>query len=307
MRAGEGNRTPIFGLGSQRLSHWTTPASAESVTNADTLKRANARFLAGHRRRRGARRPARLRARLQGRGHDARRGRGQRRAAGGAASRRCPAAHRRPGLARRLQGQGRRAQRVGLVVRSVPRGGAAAPEDAREDRAPGRARARRRHAGRVEQGARVPRRSATRRSRACATATAPTGASSASPATRRRSSSTAAAGSRRCGASRSRRSGSTSTCRSCWRRRREAARRVRRRCSRSPPPGGLAAGHRGRGDVRRVRDGAERLELARGPAGAGLHPRPDRRRQEQGARSSGRSSPSTARRCSPTPAPAAST
>src|SRR4051794_24292614 len=25
-RAGEGNRTPIFGLGSQRLSHWTTPA-----------------------------------------------------------------------------------------------------------------------------------------------------------------------------------------------------------------------------------------------------------------------------------------
>src|SRR3954471_23806202 len=37
MRAGEGNRTPIFGLGSQRLSHWTTPAGTESVPDADTL------------------------------------------------------------------------------------------------------------------------------------------------------------------------------------------------------------------------------------------------------------------------------
>ena len=37
MRAGEGNRTPIFGLGSQRLSHWTTPARVGSVTDADTL------------------------------------------------------------------------------------------------------------------------------------------------------------------------------------------------------------------------------------------------------------------------------
>src|ERR1700742_100082 len=37
MRAGEGNRTPIFGLGSQRLSHWTTPAGFESVLHADTL------------------------------------------------------------------------------------------------------------------------------------------------------------------------------------------------------------------------------------------------------------------------------
>ena len=37
MRAGEGNRTPIFGLGSQRLGHWTTPARVESVTDADTL------------------------------------------------------------------------------------------------------------------------------------------------------------------------------------------------------------------------------------------------------------------------------
>ena len=37
MRAGEGNRTPIFGLGSQRLSHWTTPAEVGSVTDADTL------------------------------------------------------------------------------------------------------------------------------------------------------------------------------------------------------------------------------------------------------------------------------
>ena len=35
--AGEGNRTPIFGLGSQRLSHWTTPAGVGSVTDADTL------------------------------------------------------------------------------------------------------------------------------------------------------------------------------------------------------------------------------------------------------------------------------
>ena len=37
MRAGEGNRTPIFGLGSQRLGHWTTPARVESVSDADTL------------------------------------------------------------------------------------------------------------------------------------------------------------------------------------------------------------------------------------------------------------------------------
>ena len=58
------------------------------------------------------------------------------------------AAHRGPGLARRLQGQGRGAERVGLVVRAVPRGGPAAPEDARADRAAGRARPRRRHAGR---------------------------------------------------------------------------------------------------------------------------------------------------------------
>src|SRR3954447_18647431 len=37
LRAGEGNRTPIFGLGSQRLGHWTTPAGARSLTDADTL------------------------------------------------------------------------------------------------------------------------------------------------------------------------------------------------------------------------------------------------------------------------------
>ena len=30
-RAGEGNRTPIFGLGSQRLSHWTTPARVQRI------------------------------------------------------------------------------------------------------------------------------------------------------------------------------------------------------------------------------------------------------------------------------------
>ena len=35
--AGEGSRTPIFGLGSQRLSHWTTPAGVDSVPDADTL------------------------------------------------------------------------------------------------------------------------------------------------------------------------------------------------------------------------------------------------------------------------------
>ena len=43
MRAGEGNRTPIFGLGSQRLSHWTTPAGVESVTDADTLPKVRMR------------------------------------------------------------------------------------------------------------------------------------------------------------------------------------------------------------------------------------------------------------------------
>ena len=31
MRAGEGNRTPISGLGSQRLNHWTTPAGWRAV------------------------------------------------------------------------------------------------------------------------------------------------------------------------------------------------------------------------------------------------------------------------------------
>ena len=38
-RAGEGNRTPISGLGSQRLSHWTTPAGCrESIRPAITLQ-----------------------------------------------------------------------------------------------------------------------------------------------------------------------------------------------------------------------------------------------------------------------------
>jgi cytochrome c biogenesis protein CcmG/thiol:disulfide interchange protein DsbE len=37
MRAGEGNRTPIFGLGSQRLGHWTTPAGGDSLSGADNL------------------------------------------------------------------------------------------------------------------------------------------------------------------------------------------------------------------------------------------------------------------------------
>ena len=63
---------------------------------------------------------------------------------------------------------------------------------------------------------------------------------------------------------------------------------------------GLAARHRGRGDVRRVRDGAQRLQLARGPAGAPVHPRPDRGGQGQGRRSRPRSWTSTARTCSPT-------
>src|SRR4051794_35794979 len=36
-RAGEGNRTPIFGLGSQRLGHWTTPALRGSLSDAVTL------------------------------------------------------------------------------------------------------------------------------------------------------------------------------------------------------------------------------------------------------------------------------
>ena len=33
--AGEGNRTPISGLGSQRLNHWTTPAGVREDTAAD--------------------------------------------------------------------------------------------------------------------------------------------------------------------------------------------------------------------------------------------------------------------------------
>ena len=32
MRAGEGNRTPICGLGSHRLNHWTTPAGRVDIT-----------------------------------------------------------------------------------------------------------------------------------------------------------------------------------------------------------------------------------------------------------------------------------
>ena len=59
-------------------------------------------------------------------------------------------------------------------------------------------------------------------------------------------------------------------------RRAGAAARSRRRARRDAA--GLAARRRGRGHVRRVRDAARRLRLARGQPGARVHPPPDRRR-----------------------------
>ena len=38
-RAGEGNRTPIFGLGRQRLGHWTTPAATGQLIGELTDRR----------------------------------------------------------------------------------------------------------------------------------------------------------------------------------------------------------------------------------------------------------------------------
>ena len=161
-RAGEGNRTPISGLGSQRLSHWTTPArrrrgyrlaqgypwtgcapastgpspiaaallsgcwpTASPTTGADTtLDAATAK---------GERvdaADARHAARARRRGH---------------------------GLARRLQGQGRAGQRVGVLVRALPRRAAADRAGAQDALArAGRDRARDRRQGelrrRVEGG-----------------------------------------------------------------------------------------------------------------------------------------------------------
>ena len=180
MRAGEGNRTPIFGLGSQRLSHWTTPARVGSVTDADTLADVRLRVFW----------PVTLvAAALVGllaygvvsKGTnttlDDAVAKGKRPQA--PAGRAAVAAADRQRLAGGLQGQGRRAERLGLVVRPVPRGDAAAAEDAREDRSP-RAASCSASTRRTPATRRSPSsRSARRRSRACATATASTGARSA--------------------------------------------------------------------------------------------------------------------------------
>ena len=173
VRAGEGNRTPIFGLGSQRLSHWTTPAEVGSVTDADTLADVRMRVFW----------PVTLAAAalvgllaygVVSKGTDTTLddavAKGQRPAAPMAALPWLGAdGH---AVAGGLQGQGRRAERLGLVVRPVPRGDAAAAEDARarSHRRAGSCSAwtRRTRAARRSASSR----SARRRSRACATATA---------------------------------------------------------------------------------------------------------------------------------------
>ena len=215
-RAGEGNRTPIFGLGSQRLSHWTTPAEVGSVTDADTLADVRMRVFW----------PVTLAAALLvgllaygvfSKGGDTTLdeavAKGERPTAPVASL---------PALG--ADGNLSLADYKGKVVvlnvwaswcdpcrEEMP----LLQTDARADLSPGRDRARRGHAGRVAQGARVPqggRRDVPERARPRPRVRAP---SSASTAIRRRSSSTGKAGSRRCSASRSRRRGWTSTCRSC--------------------------------------------------------------------------------------------
>ena len=98
----------------------------------------------------------------------------------------------------------------------------------------------------------------------------------------------------RCAASRSRRSGSTRRCRRCSTRRPDALARCSPPCSllallagaaAAATPRDLAARRRGRGDVRRVRHRAERLQLRRGRPGARVHPPADRRGQDASRRS----------------------
>src|SRR5829696_3951724 len=96
-------------------------------------------------------------------------------------------------------------------------------------------------------------------------------------------------GSRASGAGQSTSAGSTGRCRRCWGSGREAARRAPRRLRRRAVGGRrhaaprLAPRRRGRGDVRRVRDRAQRLHLGGRRSGARLHPPPDRAGQGQGA------------------------
>ena len=120
-RAGEGNRTPIFGLGSQRLGHWTTPAGGECTRRGypcAVRMRCSGPSPSPPRRSSACSRTGWSPSSADRTLDDAR---GQRAAARrtrqGAAAARQKTGQR---LAGRLQGQGRGAERVGLVVRAVP-------------------------------------------------------------------------------------------------------------------------------------------------------------------------------------------
>ena len=313
--AGEGNRTPIFGLGSQRLDHWTTPARASRIPIAPRLPlngmRA-ARLLARHHRRRAARGAARVRPHDHRHGHDARRRDGARRARrrrrararcrGSAAT--APARSPTTGARSCSSTSGPRGatpcrDELPLIEQAhktlAARGGTVLGIDVKENSAP-------RSTPSTSSASRIP----NLRDRD-GELRAQVGPDRLSGDLRDRPQ---GPGRRRAPAARSRRSGSTRRCRRCSTSRRDAralaARAARRsRCSRPAAAAAraarLAARHRGRGDVPGMRDGAERLRLRRGRPGARLHRRADRPGQDQGSRSRTRSWPSTARACSPSP------
>ena len=133
--SGRGESNPRFWLGKPTSCHWTTPAERDEDTDPAEYPEGHARprLLARHDRRRAARRPARLRAHDDRHRHDARRRDGRGRACR-AADRGPPAGarRRRRRLARRLPGQGRARQRLGVLVRALPRRAAADPEGAQD-------------------------------------------------------------------------------------------------------------------------------------------------------------------------------
>ena len=152
-------------------------------------------------------------------------------------------------------------KRVGVLVRSLPRGDAAAADDARADRGPGRrscsaSTRRTRPASALDflkRASRLTFPSLRDRDRAYGREFGVTGYPETFLIDRQ---GRVAALQRVPGR---RRRGWTSTCRSCWRRRREGRARSPssprwRSPRRAAGPAGLAARHRGRGDVRRVRD-----------------------------------------------------
>ncbi len=131
-----GIEPPFLAWEANVLAIGQRPRRVQSIPGARSTLCGDARprLLARHHRRGAARRPPRLWADHHRDRHHARRRDGPRRARRAAAG--VPAAapgRRRDRLARRLQGQGRAGQRVGVVVRAVPRRAAAdreGPQDA---------------------------------------------------------------------------------------------------------------------------------------------------------------------------------